>query len=351
MPNPLRILIAGCGHMGTSHARAYHKMDGFEIVGLVSRGEASRKKLNDEFGGQYAEFGDYQEALDATRPDCVSINTYPDTHAAYALAAIGAGCHVFMEKPVAETVEECAKVVEAAKAAGKKLVVGYILHVHPSWQKFVEVTQTLGKPLVMRMNLNQQSSGANWGTHKNLLASMSPIVDCGVHYVDVMCRMTGARPIRVSAIGARLSDEISPNQVNYGQLQVTFDDGSVGWYEAGWGPMMSETAFFVKDIISANGSVSITDGDKSKSDDVDGHTAVGGLLVHRTTGDQLIDLPDEPGHQELCDAEQAYMLRAITEDIDLTRHMNDAVQSLRICLAADESIRTGNAIDLTKGLT
>ena len=36
---------------------------------------------------------------------------------------------------------------------------------------------------------------------------------------------------------------------NYGQLQVTFDDGSVGWYEAGWGPMMSETAFFVKDVI------------------------------------------------------------------------------------------------------
>ena len=63
-----------------------------------------------------------------------------------------------------------------------------------AWQKFTELVRTLGKPLVMRMNLNQQSSGANWATHKNLLASTSPIVDCGVHYVDVMCRMTGARP-------------------------------------------------------------------------------------------------------------------------------------------------------------
>ena len=44
---------------------------------------------------------------------------------------------------------------------------------------------------------------------------------------------------------------------NYGQLQVAFDDGSVGWYEAGWGPMMSETAFFVKDVIGPKGSVSI----------------------------------------------------------------------------------------------
>ena len=47
---------------------------------------------------------------------------------------------------------------------------------------------------------------------------------------------------------------------NYGMLQVTFDDGSVGWYEAGWGPMMSETAFFVKDVISPNGCVSIVMG-------------------------------------------------------------------------------------------
>ena len=54
----------------------------------------------------------------------------------------------------------------------------------------------------------------------------------------------------------------------------------------------------------------------------------------------------EPGHQELCDFEQAYMLKAIREDIDLSRHMDDAVQSLRICLAADESARTGKPIYL-----
>jgi hypothetical protein len=56
---------------------------------------------------------------------------------------------------------------------------------------------------------------------------------------------------------ARLTDELPPRQVNYGQLQVTFEDGSVGWYEAGWGPMMSETAFFVKDVIGPKGCVSI----------------------------------------------------------------------------------------------
>ena len=133
---------------------------------------------------------------------------------------------------------------------------------------------------------------------------------------------------------------------NYGQFQVVFDDGSVGWYEAGWGPMMSETAFFVKDVVSPNGAVSITDGNKGASDDIDGHTKVGGLLVHRPEGDRLINLPDEPGHQALCDAEQSWMIDAIANDRDLDRHMTDAEQSLRICLAADESIRTGQPISL-----
>jgi len=150
--------------------------------------------------------------------------------------------------------------------------------------------------------------------------------------------------VRVQGIGLRLSDEIASDMYNYGQLQVVFADGSVGWYEAGWGPMMSETAFFVKDVVSPRGSVSITDADKGASADIDGHTRVGGLLIHRPEGDRMIDLPDEPGHQALCDAEQAFVLRAIGEDLDLSRHMNDAVQNLAIVLAADESIRTGQPV-------
>ena len=256
MSTPLRVLVAGCGNMGASHARAYHKMPEFEIVGLVSRGPASRGALSRELGG-LPEFSDYYEALEATRPDVVSINTYPETHGPYARAALEAGCHVFCEKPLAETVEEAQSIVDAARRHNRKLVIGYILRVHPAWIRFIELARTLGKPLVMRMNLNQQSHGPTWTTHRTLMNSMSPIVDCGVHYVDVMCQMTGAKPLRVSAIGARLSDDLKPGMYNYGQLQVTFDDGSVGWYEAGWGPMMSEVAFFVKDVVGPKGCVSI----------------------------------------------------------------------------------------------
>ncbi len=344
--------------MGASHARAYHKMPEFEVAAVVSRGPASRGALATELGG-VREFGDYFEALAATKPDVVSINTYPETHGPYAKAALEAGCHVFCEKPLALTVAEAQQLVDLARARRRKLVIGYILRVHPAWIKFIEMARTLGKPLVMRMNLNQQSHGEMWNTHRNLMASMSPIVDCGVHYVDVMCQMTQAKPVRVSAVGARLTNELKPGMYNYGHLEVTFSDGSVGWYEAGWGPMMSETAFFVKDVIGPKGCVSIVkDSDESRatgSSDIDSHTKTNRIKMHHADldsrnefvkRDELISTEDEPNHQELCDREQAFLLRAIQQDVDLTDHMEDAVNSLRIVLAADESVRSGQVVTL-----
>ncbi len=355
---PLNVVVVGCGNMGRSHARAYRAMPDFHIAGLVSRQPASREALDRELGGGHRTFATLTEALEATRPDAVSINTYPDSHAALAREALQAGCHVFLEKPIAPTVAEAQAVVDLAQRQRRKLVVGYILRVHPAWTKFIEVARTLGKPLVMRMNLNQQSRGKDWQTHKALMQSMSPIVDCGVHYVDVMCQMTRSRPVRVSAIGARLSDEIAPSMQNYGMLQVTFADGSVGWYEAGWGPMMSEVAFFVKDVVGPKGSVSILDRQGERgggSADVDSHTKTNSLLLHhaerRADGsfarqDQWIDTHDEPDHDGLCRREQELFLRAIREDLDLGDHLRDAVDSLRIVLAADESIRTGRTVAL-----
>jgi predicted dehydrogenase len=207
----------------------------------------------------------------------------------------------------------------------------------------------------MRLNLNQQSAGLHWETHKRLMQTTSPIVDCGVHYVDVMCQITDARPVQVRGMGARLTDEIAPDQVNYGHLQVIFDDGSVGWYEAGWGPMMSETAFFVKDVISPNGAVSIVVEEGARSSDHETHSKTSRIRTHFAARnpdgsyareDDWYSTEDEPGHAELCAREQAFMLKAIREDLDLSKHNEDAVRSLEIVLASDVSAREMRAVDL-----
>tara|TARA_B100001093_G_scaffold260235_1_gene248719 strand:+ start:597 stop:1673 length:1077 start_codon:yes stop_codon:yes gene_type:complete len=350
MNKKVSVLLIGCGNMGASHAFAYHKHNGFEICGLVSRGK-SKDDLNVALKSNYKVFTDYKSAIISTDPDAVCISTYPDTHEEISLFALENNCHVFLEKPIASDLKASRKIINKAKHLGKKLVVGYILRHHPIWREFIKESKKLGKPVAMRMNLNQQSSGETWGVHKNLLASLSPIVDCGVHYLDVMCQITESKPLSVSAIGVRLSDEIPSDNYNYGQLQIRFEDGSVGWYEAGWGPMISETAFFVKDVIGPKGSVSIISNDdthEKDSDNLENHTKNNCLKIHSSKLDndqkfispnKMIIYDEDPSHQDLCDYEQDFFFNSIKDDIDLNSHMEDAYKSLQIALACDESVK------------
>jgi predicted dehydrogenase len=336
--------------MGQSHALAYHRNPGFELIGFVNRTAVA---LPAELAG-YQRFESGEAGL-AQRPELVSVNTYTDSHARYAIAALEAGAHVFVEKPLAASVVEAERVVATARRTGRKLVVGYILRHHPSYVEFIRQARKLGSPLAMRMNLNQQSSGPAWEIHKRLMDSTSPVVDCGVHYIDVMLQICDSRPVQVRGMGVRLSAEIAERQVNYGHLQVLFADGSVGWYEAGWGPMISETAFFVKDVMGPRGAVSIVMDEGAASASVDTHTKTARIRVHAAaTGDdggfiapdEILSMHDEPGHQELCEREQQFVLDAIRGDVDLGKHMDDAVRSLAIVLAAERSMLERRAIDL-----
>ena len=96
-------------------------------------------------------------------------------------------------------------------------------------------------------------------------------------------------------------------------------------------------------------------GGKGKSDSIEAHTKTESLRLHKANlndnnefvhADEWINLEDEPDHQELCNREQRYFLKAITEDIDLTDHVEDAVNSLRIAFACDESVRSGKVVML-----
>ena len=248
------------------------------------------------------------------------------------------------------------EIIELAKKKNRKVVVGYILRYHPAWKKFIEISHSLGTPLVMRMNLNQQSSGEQWIIHKNLMNSTSPIVDCGVHYVDIMCQMTKSKPVYVNAVGARLTEEIDKKMYNYGHLQVVFEDGSVGWYESGWGPMISETAFFIKDVIGPKGSVSIVEpknDDDISSSKIDSHTKTNQLLIHYQDRsddgkfkfeDKYVNTSNEPNHDELCKLEQEFLLQAIIKDLDLTNQLEAVINSMKIVLAADKSVKLGKQV-------
>ena len=96
-------------------------------------------------------------------------------------------------------------------------------------------------------------------------------------------------------------------------------------------------------------------GGVGKSDSIEAHSKTESLRVHYADldknerfarEDEWINLKDEPDHQELCNREQRYFLKAIRENIDLTDHMQDAVNSLRIAFACDRSVKSGQVVKL-----
>ncbi|MBV8587911.1 MAG: Gfo/Idh/MocA family oxidoreductase, partial [Verrucomicrobia bacterium] len=123
MPAKLRVLVVGLGHMGVTHAKAYNRIDGYKLAGLCCRSIAQRDDIAKAWP-HVARFADYGEALARVKPDVVSINTWPDTHAEFAIRAFKAGAHVFLEKPIAETVADAERVVAAAQANECQLLVG-----------------------------------------------------------------------------------------------------------------------------------------------------------------------------------------------------------------------------------
>ena len=122
MSDKLRVLAVGLGNMGMSHAKAYTRIEDFEVAAVCERRIAERSLPPELQKAQ--RFADYGEALKAVKPDVVSISTWSDSHAEYAIAAMEAGAHVFVEKPLADTVEDAERVVAAAKRTGRKLVIG-----------------------------------------------------------------------------------------------------------------------------------------------------------------------------------------------------------------------------------
>ncbi len=143
MTETVSVLVAGLGNMGLSHAKAYAANPGFDIVGLVNRSPVA---LPDSLKDQ-AILPSFEDALRELKPQLCSINTYSDSHADFAVMAMEAGAHVFVEKPLATTVADAERVVDCAQASGRKLVVGYILRHHPSWVRLIDEARDWAAPM------------------------------------------------------------------------------------------------------------------------------------------------------------------------------------------------------------
>lgn len=250
------IALIGCGCMGGAHLDDIYYKDNVNISYVCDLDIQRAMHFARRYNAQKV-CTDYMEILDDDAVDIVIIATYPSSHLTILKKCIVHKKHVICEKPIAPDIESGEAIIELIKNNPKtKVLVGYILRHNKTYQKVAEMIQggAIGFPIVMRMSQNHHTM--DWDKYRHLLNDASPILDCGVHYIDVMHWFTGARIISLSGIGLRTEENVPDNTYNYGLFTAKLSDGSIGYYEAGWGNTIS--ANNLKEFVGPKGRITIT---------------------------------------------------------------------------------------------
>lgn len=164
-----------------------------------------------------------------------------------------------------------------------------------------------------------------------VLEDASPIVDCGVHYIDVCRWFTGAEVTEVDGISAVIDDECPEGQFNYGLMTMRMSDGSIGYYEAGWGGAIA--ANNVKEFIGPKGRIRIVERENrewhEEGDLIEFYDKKSGRYntinvdcVRRPTGAQL-----------------NHLIKMIEENVPAIPAIDDVYESFYAAIKADEKIR------------
>lgn len=196
--------------------------DDAQIVGVVNRTGVSAKAAAERFGAPVAST-DSAALIDDDQVDAIAIATRHDSHARLSVAALQAGKHVFVEKPIALDQDELDSVVAAAEGGGGVFMVGFNRRFAPHAERIR--TELGGRgPMVMTYRVNAGRLPADHWTHDPEVGG-GRIVGEVCHFVDLLSFLAGAAPVSASA--AAVGGGSEPREDNVAAT-VAFADGSVG---------------------------------------------------------------------------------------------------------------------------
>lgn len=197
----LRVAVLGSGFMGGTHARALAALPGVHVVGVSSRNPEKAGALAAAVGAQ--PFDDAHALVTHPDVDAVSITLPTYLHAEYAVAALNAGKHVLLEKPMALSLAECDAIIEAAERSRGILMLAHVLRFWPEYIAVANLVHSgaLGKPLsAMAWRHLTHPTWAEWFNDASL--SGGEVLDLHIHDLDALNWLFGA-PVSVYARGLR----------------------------------------------------------------------------------------------------------------------------------------------------
>ena len=323
--------VLGLGWFGEKHCEALASIPNVELYAVCTRNPERLAEVAGKFGVANT-YTDYRAMLADPEIESVSITTMWDQHADPAVAALEAGKHVFLEKPMASTVSDCDLIVNAAKAASGFFMTGHICRFNPRYAAAKQeiAAGKIGKIISMYARRNLPA----W-VGATVLDKIGPIIGDCVHDTDLMFWFTESRAVTAYAQTVQVRDHAHPD---LWQVMYRLENGASCILESVW--CLPDTTPFQIDerleIVGTEGSISI-------------HDTHPNLMIVDTNGARCPDTTYWPMiHGQLRGAlrdELAYFVNCIaTGEAPTVITPEESREAVRACLAAEESAATGKVV-------
>lgn len=217
----VRVGVIGAGKMGQHHIRVYQEMKGVELVGFADPNELVRSEIGKRF--QIPGYADYRELLEQDL-DAVSIVVPTTLHKKVAIEAIEAGCHLLVEKPLADTVAAGREIIQHAKNYNRQVMVGHIERFNPAVQMLKEIINdgVLGEVVTI--------SSKRVGPYPGRILDCGIILDLAPHDVDIFCFLMDSPIVQTFTIaGSRVH-----TQEDHASISLRFASGQPGHIDLSW---------------------------------------------------------------------------------------------------------------------
>jgi UDP-N-acetylglucosamine 3-dehydrogenase len=219
----LRAVVIGVGAMGRHHARVYNELEDVELVAVADADRARAEKEARRF--RVPAYDDYLRMLDEVGADLVSIAVPTSLHCQVALAALDAGAHVLVEKPIAASIDEGQQMIQRAAERNRVLTVGYIERFNPA---VVELKRRLHRgELGTIFSINAR----RLGTFPTRISDVGVTLDLATHELDVMRYLLESE---VSRLYAETQRNLHTSREDKVSALLRFENGVVGLLEVDW---------------------------------------------------------------------------------------------------------------------
>ncbi|MCD6282156.1 Gfo/Idh/MocA family oxidoreductase [bacterium] len=307
----LRVGVIGAGSMGKHHVRIYSELPTVELVGVADIDE-SVAELAAIHNVRFHK--DYQELLKQA-PELVSIAVPTSLHVEVALAALEAGCHLLIEKPISNTLDSAGAIIESAKERGRKVFVGHVERFNPAVIAL--------KDAISSGKLGEVHSISNLrvGAYNRRIFDTGIILDLGSHDIDLISYLYSRKAEAVFALGAAKIHEYE----DHAAISLKFAQSAAGYIELSWlSPYKVRKMFVV-----GTEHFGLVDLIQQSLIVYDGKDWVDTGLVER----------DEPLKLEL-----ASLVEAVLNDQPPAVSGEDSLYTIQVALAAIESYSKGDAV-------